>query len=54
MRVKIAVKGRGGAHRDDDLNSVAGSDIEDPEMLKEMLFRMNQDGADSRAAARYC
>ena len=38
---------------DSDMDSLAGSDIVDPDVLRDMLTRMDDDGEDSRAAARY-
>ena len=37
----------------DDPDSEAGSEVLDPGLLEEMLARMEDDGDDARAAARY-
>ncbi len=39
-------------YESEELESLAGSDIVDPQVLREMLSRMGEDGEDSRAAAR--
>lgn len=40
------------AHNDSDSDSLGGSEIADPEVLREMLLNMDHDGSDAKAAAR--
>lgn len=40
------------SYESDELESLAGSEIVDPEVLRDMLAHMEEGGEDARAAAR--